>query len=180
MKTGIAILFLALSLLFGTSAQAEFYASVGAGRTVNTGTAWQNGKKSDIDNSNMYSLAVGYDLPFIDLVRVEGEYLHNRADIKRGGKATFDGVMANGYVDIPFPFPLITPYAGIGLGAGRYEGKYVLGYQGMIGVDAEVFVIPVIAGLEYRYMETNRHGERNDETYKFYAHTVMLKLRYEF
>ena len=180
MKTGTAALFLALCLLFGTAAQAEFYVSAGAGKTFNTGTAWRNGEKSDFDNSHTYSVAVGYDLPFIDIIRVEGEYLHNRAKIEHGGKATYDGVMANGYVDIPFPVPLFTPYVGIGLGPGRYEGEYVLGYQGMVGIDAEVFVVPLVASLEYRYMQTNRHGERHDETYKFYAHTVMMKLRYEF
>ncbi len=180
MKVKFIALFLVGCFFFNTEASAEFYVSAGVGKTFNSGSAWSHGQKSDIKNSNMYSLAVGYDLPFIDILRVEGEYLHNRAQVGSIGKTTYDGLMLNGYLDIPFPVPLFTPYAGVGFGPGRYEGKYVLGYQAMLGVDAEVFVIPLVASLEYRYTRTNRHGERNNEVYKFYAHTIMMKLRYEF
>lgn len=170
-----------LSLLLVSLVQAEFYVSAGLGSLHNTGSSIKNGFESDYDQSLMYSLAVGYDLPFLDIARVEAEYLHNRAKIESGtGKVTYDGLMVNGYLDIPFPVPLLTPYVGVGVGPGRFEGENLMSYQGIIGIDAEVFVVPVIGSLEYRYMKTNQDSKRANESYKFYAHAVMLKLRYEF
>lgn len=177
-KTGL----LALACAFiAVPALAEFYVSAGLGATYNRGSIIRDGHKDDYDTSASYSLAFGYDLPFIDLVRIEAEYMHNRSDIeKAGGAVSMNALMANGYVDLPLPLPLITPYVGAGLGYARLESDNVMAYQGIIGVDAEIFVLPIIGSLEYRYMETNRAAKRLHETDKYYAHTIMAKIRYEF
>lgn len=177
-KTGLLVMVCALIAI---PASAEFYASVGLGATYNRGSIIRDGHKDDYDTSASYSLAVGYDLPIIDLVRIEAEYLHNRSDIDNaGGAVSMNALMANGYVDIPFPIPLLTPYVGAGIGYARLESDNVAAFQGMIGVDAEIFVLPIIGSLEYRYMETNRPAKRLHETDKYYAHTIMAKIRYEF
>lgn len=162
-------------------AMAGTYLSVGVGPTYNDGSAYRHGLKSDYDTSAMYSVAVGYELPVFDLLRVEGEYLHNRAELSKNlGKTTLDAAMANAYVNIPFPVPLLTPYVGAGIGYARFESSNRIAYQGMIGLDAEIFVIPVVGSLEYRYTELNSPATRQDEKYKYYGHTIMAKVRYEF
>ncbi len=171
--------FFGVSLAF--AANAEFYVSGAAGIAKNTGSTNKNFIKGDYDTSTVYSLAVGYDLPFIDIVRVEGEYLHNRMKIEKGlGKINMDALMANAYVDVPFILPLITPYVGAGLGYARLESDNVMPLQFMLGLDAEVFVVPVIASVEYRYLQSNRASNEAFEKNKYYNHILMMKLRYEF
>lgn len=177
-KTGLLVLACAF---MAEPASAEFYVSAGLGATYNRGSIIRDSHKDDYDTSASYSLAVGYDLPIIDLVRIEAEYLHNRSDVDdAGGAVSMNAFMANGYVDIPLPLPLLTPYVGAGIGYARLESDNVMAYQGIIGVDAEIFVLPIIGSLEYRYMETNRPAKRLHETDKYYAHTIMAKIRYEF
>ncbi|MBE6449522.1 MAG: hypothetical protein E7013_02345 [Alphaproteobacteria bacterium] len=175
------LLLACLSLFLTFSAHAEFYVSAGAAISKNTASATKNLYKADYDTSAVYSVAFGYDLPFIDIVRVEAEYLHNRAQIKKGlGYVNLDALMANAYVDIPFVLPLITPYAGAGIGYGRFETSNVLPMQLMLGFDAEIFVIPVIGSVEYRFMQTNRPAKDANSKEKYYSHMLMAKLRYEF
>lgn len=170
-----------LGIVFAFTAQAEFYVSAGLGAAKNTGSTTKNITKADYDSSAVYSVAFGYDLPFIDIIRIEGEYLHNRVEIKKGlGYVNMDAVMANAYVDIPFILPLLTPYVGAGLGYGRLENDNVLPMQFMLGVDAEIFVIPVIGSVEYRYLQSNRSANSANEKNKYYSHILMAKLRYEF
>lgn len=175
------LIFAFLGVVLACSAQAGFYVSGGAGVAKNTGSTTKTILKGDYRNSMVYSGAVGYDLPFIDIIRVEGEYLHNRTKIKKGlGYVNLDAAMANGYVDIPFILPLLTPYVGAGLGYGRFENSNVMPMQFMLGMDAEIFVIPVVGSLEYRYLQTNRSAKSANERNKFYSHILMAKLRYEF
>ena len=163
------------------SAQAEFYVSAGVAAVKNTASASKNLLKADYDSSVAYSVAFGYDLPFLDIVRIEGEYFHNRAQIKNGlGHINMDALMANAYVDIPFVMPLITPYAGAGVGYGRFENNNVMPVQFMLGLDAEIFVIPVIGSVEYRFMQANREAKSAHSREKYYSHMLMAKLRYEF
>ena len=86
----------------------------------------------------------------------------------------------NAYVDIPFVLPLLTPYIGGGIGYGRFESDNVMPMQLMLGIDAEIFVIPVIGSFEYRYLQSNRSAKSANERNKFYSHILMAKLRYEF
>ena len=178
----IKTLLLALiGITLAYSAQAEFYVSAGMGAVKNTASVLKNAYKANYDTSTAYSFSVGYDLPFIDIVRIEGEYFHNRAEIKKGlGRINMDALMANAYVDIPFVLPLITPYAGAGLGYGRFENSNVMPLQFMLGLDAEIFVIPVIASAEYRFLQANREAKDANSKEKYYTHMIMGKLRYEF
>ena len=178
----IKILFFALSVMLSISvAHAEFYISAGLAAVKNTASVLKNAYKADYDTSTAYSVAAGYDLPFVDIVRIEGEYFHNRAEIKKGlGYINMDALMANAYVDIPFILPLITPYAGAGIGYGRFESSNVMPLQFMLGLDAEIFVIPVIGSVEYRFMQANREAKDAKSKEKYYSHMIMAKLRYEF
>ena len=175
-------LFLALLAVFvAFSAQAEFYVSGGMAKLKNAASALRDGHKADYHSSVGYSLAFGYDLPFIDIMRIEAEYFHNRTEIEKGlGYINIDALMANAYVDIPFVLPLITPYAGAGIGYGFFEHSHVMPYQFMLGLDAEIFVIPLIASAEYRFMQTNREAQSGASKEKYYSHMLMAKLRYEF
>ena len=175
--------FLFALLAFGIafSARAEFYVSAGIAAVKNTASALKKGYEADYNSSTAYSVAFGYDLPFVDIVRIEGEYFHNRAQIKDGlGHINMDALMANAYVDIPFVMPLITPYVGGGIGYGRFESSNVMPLQFMLGLDAEIFVIPVIASAEYRFTQANREARTTTSKEKYYSHMLMAKLRYEF
>ena len=175
------LIFAFLGVLLACSAHAEFYISGAAGIAKNTGSTTKNLLKGDYQTSAIYSAAVGYDLPFIDIIRIEGEYFHNRTKIKKGlGYVNMDAAMANAYVDIPFVLPLLTPYIGGGIGYGRFESDNVMPMQLMLGIDAEIFVIPVIGSFEYRYLQSNRSAKSANERNKFYSHILMAKLRYEF
>ena len=175
------LLLVCFGVFFAFSVRAEFYVSAGAAVSKNTASATKDFYRADYDTSAVYSAAFGYDLPFIDIVRVEAEYLHNRAQIKDGlGHINLDALMANAYVDVPFILPLITPYVGAGIGYGRFERSNVLPMQFMLGLDAEIFVIPIIGSVEYRFMQTNRPAKDADSKEKYYSHMLMAKLRYEF
>lgn len=178
----LKILMLAVvGVMLSVCARAEFYISAGLGAAKNTGNVTKTIVNKDYETSPIYSLAVGYDLPFVDIVRVEGEYLHNRAKLKNGlGYVNFDAAMANGYVDIPFVLPLITPYVGAGIGVARMENSTVMPYQLMLGLDGEIFVLPIVGSLEYRYLKTNKEASSAQEKDKYYNHVLMAKIRYEF
>jgi|GEM_PF-3178877 len=181
MKLLKSLLAFAVVLGFSVDASAEIYVSAGLGVASNSGSGLREGARGHYKDSTVYSLAVGYDLPFVDLVRVEGEYIHNRVKLSRGaGKTNLDGVFANVYATIPFPLPLVSPYVGAGMGPVRYESDTLMGFQLMAGVDAEIFVIPLIASLEYRYQRLDNKSKTSEGTYKSYMHALMAKVRYEF
>lgn len=164
-----------------TTANADMYVSAGIGYTDNNGSVTHNNVHSKYDPSPSYSLAVGYEMPFSDLMRAEVEYFHNRTDSKKNiGKVTIDALMGNAYVSIPLPLPLLTPYVGAGLGYARMENDNLAMYQGIIGIDAEVFVIPMVASLEYRYATTNRSSSNHKQESKYKSNILMAKIRYEF
>ena len=168
--------FLGLSLLFSFSAKAEFYATAGLGFSKSNGSV----NTHDLKDSEIYSVGFGWQTPFWDVLRLEGEYLHNRPSVKNAGKVSMDGLMGNGYVSVPFLVPFITPYVGAGGGVSNLQDDKVLMYQGMLGLDADVFAIPVIASVEYRYLKANRSVKDDHLKYKYDSHSLLLKLRYEF
>ena len=171
-----------LGVLMACSAHADFYVSGGFGWAENTGSTTVKGVvKGDYNSSRVYSGAVGYKLPFIDIVRIEGEYFHNRTKVKKGlGYVNINTAMANGYVTIPSFIPLISPYVGAGIGYGRLEKDDIMPMQFMLGLDADIFAIPVVGSLEYRYLQSNRAAKKGDEKNKYYSHMIMAKIRYEF
>ena len=175
MKKSILTL-LGLALLASVPAHAEFYASAGLGFSKSNGSV----STHDLKNSEVYNAAFGWQTPFWDVLRVEGEYLHNRASAKNAGKVTMDALMGNAYVSVPIMVPMITPYLGAGMGVSNFQDDKVFMYQGMLGVDAEIFVIPVIGSIEYRYLKAGKDVKDNHLRYKYDSHALMLKLRYEF
>ena len=182
----IKVLCLALlSLLLSVSARADFYASVGAGFVKNTGDIHKDSIKVSYKNSPAFSAAFGYTLPVADFVRFEAELLHNKAKTTHGeGSIDLNALMANAYLDLPLlpvlAIPMITPYIGVGLGYGRLEDTNVIPLQAMVGIDAEIFYVPLVASAEYRFLQTNTEATRANERDNYYAHILMLKLRYEF
>ncbi|MBP5161302.1 MAG: porin family protein [Alphaproteobacteria bacterium] len=181
MRKIITLLLAALMLCQTGAAKAEYYVSAGVGYTHNTGSANRAGIRADIDDSMLYSLAAGYQLPMLDLVRLEAEYVHNHADLQaKIGNMNMDALMANGYVRIPVPLLLLEPYAGLGLGIMRLNQEMGMMYQGILGIEADIFTLPLVADVEYRYSQANRAVEHQGKTLKYYAHTLMLKLRWLF
>lgn len=88
--------------LWGVSAQALFYAGLGAGVSLNDGSVTTGSIKNKFKNSPIYAAQVGYELPLPVLdVRFKGEYLHFSSDVKGGKNRHFDGLMANAFADIP-------------------------------------------------------------------------------
>ena len=173
---------LLLAILIGaTTASAEFYVAAGAGYSYNSGTANGGGVRANVDDSVLYSLATGYQLPMLDLVRLEAEYQHNHADLHgKLGHMDMDAFMANGYVSIPVPWLFLEPYAGLGLGVMRLNQEVGMLYQGILGIEADIFNIPLKAAAEYRYSEGNRSVRHEGKELKYYAHILLLKLKYLF
>ena len=67
----IKILFLALiGFMMAVPAMADFYVSGAMGMAKNTGDIHKNFAKQKYKTSSVYSVAFGYDLPFVDIVRV--------------------------------------------------------------------------------------------------------------
>ena len=181
MRKIITLLFTAFILCQAMTAKAEYYVSGGVGYTHNTGSSNRNGIRADIDDSMLYSLAAGYQLPALDLIRLEAEYVHNHADLKaKIGNMDMDALMANGYVRIPVPWLLLEPYAGLGIGFTRLNQEIGMLYQGILGIEADIFTLPLVADVEYRYSQANRDVSHEGKTLKYYAHTLLLKLRWLF
>lgn len=173
-----------LTIVAFQSANAEFYASLGAGTSINSGSTITNHVRSTYKNTPVYSLAGGYELPFISsiidtTIRAEGEYLRIRPKSKGEGKdSSFDGVMANGYVNIPFP--IVDPYVGMGVGMARFDHNNSIAYQGIAGLDYALPMLPLTVSGEYRYLNLNEDGGKHDTSSQFRTHIFMMKLRYNF
>lgn len=177
-KLLLASLF-SLSLLSSQS-HAGLYTSFGLGASFNDGSKLNQNFKSSLEDSPSYSLAVGYELPLLLTdIRVEGEYLRIRPDLKAGGSVNMNALMVNGYANIPLT-PIIDPYVGLGLGMTRFEHENSPAYQMMLGVEYELPFMPVTIGGEYRYFKVTEKGGGKNETTKMHSNILMLKLRYEF
>lgn len=179
MKKLLLAALLSCSFLSAT-AHAGLYAQLGIGAAFNDGSQITKNYRSSYENSPAYSLSVGYELPLLLTdIRIEGEYLRLKPDIKQGGHATMDGLMVNGYANLPV-IPLIDPYVGLGLGMTRFEHENAPAYQLMLGAEYELPFMPATVGAEYRYFKiTEDCGSRN-ETAKLHSNILMLKFRYEF
>lgn len=168
-------------LCVSSVANADFYGSFGVGVAFNDGSVTTKDLRSSYDDSASYSFAVGYQLPllFTD-VRVEGEYLRNHPDIKKGGHSNMDALMINGYANVPL-IPVIDPYIGLGLGMARFEHENSPAMQFMLGADYELpTTLPITIGAEYRYFKVNEDGGNRGEIAKMHSNILMLKVRYHF
>ncbi len=163
-----------------SSANADFYASIGAGASLNEGSVTYEDALQDYKNTPVYAAAVGYELPLPILdVRAEVEYLRIRPEVKHGSDSKFDGVFLNGYADVPL-IPVVDPYVGAGIGYTRFEHNNSTAYQGMLGVEYEVPFMPVSLAGEYRYMKVTEAGGKWDSNAKFHSNILMIKARYSF
>lgn len=176
------LLFLSVGLAFlgSLTAHADIYGSAGIGVSLNDGSVTRQQIETAYENSPVYSLAVGYELPIpiID-IRGEIEYLHVQPSVKQGADIRFDGAFANAYVDIPL-VPIVDPYIGGGIGYARFDHKNTTALQGMVGIEYEVPIIPFAIGGEYRYMKVNETGGKWDSPSKFHSNIFMIKGRYTF
>lgn len=170
-----------VSLLFlSASAHAGLYLSGGLGASFNDGSVITKGLRTSYDNSPAYSLAVGYELPLLLTdVRAEAEYLRIHPDKKAGGHMSMDALMVNGYANVPL-VPFVDPYVGLGLGVTRFEHENAPAWQGILGVEYDLTVLPVTVGGEYRYFKVTEDGGSRGETAKFHSNILMLKFKYEF
>lgn len=176
--------FLGIALLIGfitaTTVQAQYYGQLGIGASLNDGSTTTNGIRSKYKNTPAYSFATGYELPLtLTNVRLEGEYLRIRPNAKYGSNSSFDGLMANGYAEVPL-IPVIDPYIGAGIGMTRFDHNNSLALQGMMGLEYELPFIPLTIGGEYRYLKVNESGGKQANISKFHSNIFMLKLRYAF
>jgi len=171
---------IAAGLLFVGAAQAEFYAGAGLGRAFNEGTSFNGHCAIEYKNSNMWSVAGGYEtpLPLFDL-RGEAEYLRTRTRLKDNRTKQLDGLFLNAYGDIPM-IPVVDPYVGLGLGYVRYDHDNSFAFQGMLGLEYELPFAPVAVAGEYRYLKiTERTGKQNRAS-NYHTNILMLKARYLF
>ena len=179
MKSTFLTLFLSISLL-SMPTFAGFYTGAGIGSSFNDGSVIKNNIKSSYKDSPAYSFYAGYQLPlFLTDARIEGEYLRIHPDKKKGGHASMDALMINGYIDVPV-IPFIDPYVGIGVGLTRFEHENAPAYQAMLGIDYELPFAPITVGGEYRYFKITENGGARDEIAKMHSNIFMLKFRYEF
>lgn len=189
------------ALLFSASAaRADFYLSAGAGLNINGSDLKtftdKDELKSRYDDSPIYSLALGYDIPVIP-VRVEIEGFRTESDVSAPVKInnqwmlvndtmTVNAAMANAYVRVPI-FGL---YAGVGVGYGKVEGQKTSLYQGMIGLEYGLPVVPLHFAIEYRHIQAvddfdelkqfdNIHDFTKSSS-KFKADVLMAKIRFDF
>ena len=190
-----------IAVLFSASAaRADFYLSAGAGLNINDSDLKTFTDKDELknryDNSPMYSLALGYDIPVIP-VRVEIEGFRTQSDVNapvkwgdtwllRNETMTVNAAMANAYVRVP----LFGLYAGVGAWYGKVKGEKTPMYQGMIGLEYGLPVVPLHLAIEYRHIqaaddfdEIKSYRSLHDFTRsssKFKADVLMAKVRFDF
>lgn len=181
MKKFLLAAFLSCTLL-STQSNAGLYTGLGIGAAFNDGSQTTKDFRSSFKNSPAYSLTVGYKLPLLLTdVRVEGEYLRMKPEIKNSGHATIDAFLVNGYANVPLaPLPLIDPYVGLGLGLTRFEHENSPVYQLMLGAEYELPFMPATIGAEYRYFKITQDGGGRGEISKLHSNILMMKFRYEF
>lgn len=180
MKKRLLSIVLALGLISVLPVQAQYYGQLGLGASLNGGSVTTDNVRSGYKNTPAYSFAGGYEIPLaLTNVRVEGEYLRIRPNAKHGSDSSFDGLMANGYVEVPL-IPIIDPYIGAGIGMTRFDHNNSLALQGIMGLEYELPFLPLTIGGEYRYLKVNETGGKREDISKFHSNIFMFKMRYTF
>ena len=180
-------------LFSATAANASgFYISGGIGMNYNSGDVKNvvNGAGTNVKESYkaapIYGLGLGYDLPVLPF-RGEIEYVRATNDINRTLASllnpnfspkdiTLEAVTANIYARVP----IFGVYAGIGGGQGRLRGKTIPVYQGMVGIEFGVPVLPMHIGFEYRRVQAGQDAKTLNSKYEFKSNSVMLRARIGF
>ncbi len=173
-------LLVAVTFLSAGVAKADFYAGIGFGGSFNDGAVKTDGVKTSYKDTPVYNLLGGYELPLPLLdIRGEAEILYMKPKVKIGDDRKLQAVMANAVAVVPF-IPLIDPYVGAGMGYVRFDHNNAIAVQGILGVEYELPIAPIIVGGEYRYFKVNEtSGKANSES-KFHTNMLMLKLKYLF
>jgi opacity protein-like surface antigen len=146
------------------SANAGLY--VGASYGSTNASVKIDGTKSDPNkDNNALSAYVGYSInfPLFPTVKVEFEYGHSSFDKEGIYEATADRYMVNGYISIPQPLPIISPYVGFGAGSVDLESKSggttssgsAEAYQAMLGVEINVPLFPIKPAVELKYITSS-------------------------
>lgn len=188
------------ALSFASPVRADFYLSAGVGLNINDSdlkTFTDSGELKDrYDNSPTYSLAIGYDIPVVPLrFEIEGFRTQSEvnAPVKWGNSwmlknetMTVNAAMANAYVRVPV-FGL---YAGVGAGYGKVEDEKTQLYQGMIGLEYGLPVVPLHFAIEYRHIQAvddfdeikafDSIRDFTKSSSKFKADVLMAKIRFDF
>lgn len=166
----------AIAFGFATPATAGFYGSLGLATAIDSAID-ATGVDADTSEGNGYSVAVGYEVPLLPLrIEIESFALSN-ADLTEGttnyGNFSTDGLMLNAYAGLPIP--LVQPYVGVGTGMAKtLSATYHTAYQGMVGVEVSLPVLPISVGLEYRYFEMEEGST------DVINQSVLAKLRVQF
>lgn len=169
---------LALATVFTTTcAQAGFYAKASAFYVDPGNLSYSDGFSATMKSSAGFAVAAGYKLSMFRL-EAEGQYYKNdiqglaieATEISTAGSKKNLNFFANAYIDVPFPFPLIKPYIGAGLGVAKvdinqlselsswqqanYEyadSESLFGYQLMLGLEISLFdTLTVYGGMRYQ------------------------------
>ncbi|MDR0367348.1 MAG: outer membrane beta-barrel protein [Rickettsiales bacterium] len=143
-----------------------FTAGSSKARIDNGGGKWNTGSAME------WSANFGLSLP-IPLVPVRAEVEYAQYDVK---DIKFTGYGVNAYVGLPL-LPVVKPYLGLGISnldpdKSGLDSKMTTHY--MAGLDLDLPMLPVAAGLEYRYIPYGNNGVDVDIS------SVMLKGRLYF
>lgn len=162
---------------------------IGASAGVSKNKLRENIENKTFSSNGAYTVSLGYviPVPFVK-PRVELEYVdllssEDHDDVKTRG------VAANAFVNIPV-LPVVTPYAGVGMGFFRQEMEYdksdwkVLP-QYMVGLDLSVPMFPLAFAAEYRLIDTsfdydNRKFYRPNASVDSKIQSILVKGRINF
>ena len=171
-------------------------------RTVIPGASGSFHTKLSYDPGAVGVGSVGYGLGNGFRAELEGDYRYNPVSNSEGSRYEQKmGVFGNVLYDFNIGTPIVTPYAGIGVGYMWADRGYTDGrtnsfaYQAIVGVATPLPFVPGLsATLEYRFLgqegarttqsspATTFSGEY-DSTTKYtdgYNHSVLIGLRYAF
>lgn len=185
-KSKIALVALVSSIAFSANVN---NANAGLLGEFYMGASIHNADTDEADSTeNGYSVAFGWELP-IPLVDLRAEIEYNNIGIEDDDE--YESIMANAYLDIPFPTPLLSPYVGVGFG--QVTGGSVdtgmgivdleedgVGYQYMVGLDVNIPATPFYTSLEYRKINTPIVTEDGLGEGDLEQDVVSLKARYVF
>ncbi|MDR1476772.1 MAG: porin family protein [Rickettsiales bacterium] len=175
MKKLLSSFAIAAVLLASTGAEAFYVGLAG-------GSAKTKIDGDSVDPAFSYTVSAGLAFPIpLFPIRAEVEFLNLRSSEDLGSVRTY-GFAANGYVDLPL-LPIIHPYLGFGLAsmkqsAGGDKSDSKVAPQYMLGLDIGIPLLPLHAGVEYRYIDADFDYSGIESTSKI--HAFLLKARYTF
>ncbi len=193
MKKLLSLALITSAILLSTNAQAGLYFGAGYGSS-DVGIKIDGVSYNPNQEDNAYSAYVGYsiNLVLVPTIKVEFAYANNQYELQDFYKGESDNYMVNGYIGIPLPLPVISPYVGVGLGSTSVEFSNAVGisketgstYAAMFGIDVDIPMFPIKPSIEVKYSKTSdiKFDEGTiDETSVDYTNTsVYAKLRYAF